>query len=232
MTNIALFTVANNVNEDIVKRFLWSVKNSAPHLDCDVLLGSHSDEKQMFCKPTILNDILRKHYKKYSVMIQTDIDMLIPPGLIEKTYQFCCKDDKCFHCNFHYLESNEVPAHYKKINWKEIKQRKVISASGSWNGLASHMWKKSNGFAECIYNLGGPDSEFYLRTNKNTVEWFVTSAYPLCHVNHPRRSLPRQGKRNMKTARTYPTDYNWWNNRNEKICPTNIQIINVGDKHV
>lgn len=223
---IALMTVANSVSADVVDRFVWGAKHSEQNIPFDIYIGDHKDETQKFYKTVILNDILRNILDKYDVLVQTDIDMLIPPNLIKRTLQFCSLRNNCFHCCFHHLNLKEIPnMKYKHINWNEIKKKKVISASGSWNGMNRDLWKKSGGFSEVIFNLGGPDSEFYMRTRSQGIVWTVVNTFPLCHISHKRRSPQRRGRKNLSLARKYPKSYNWLRHRNPKVCGTNIKVI-------
>ena len=114
---------------------------------------------------------------------------------------------------------------YKDISWDAIKKRKVYGASGSWNGFRNYMWNEAGGFCEAIALLGGPDSEFYLRTKKLGLSWYVTSQFPLVHVNHSRRAVRKQGKKNLRTARQFPMTYNWLKNRNKNVGKTKIKIV-------
>lgn len=233
---VAIMVVGNNIPQEVIDQFLWGINGSAKaairdgHWKGNVLVGSHEDSKQKFFKTTILNDILRRSLKTYDVLIQTDIDMIPSPNLISKTLFHCMGSNGCFHSNFIHAERNQLTEDYSQMPWMDFyKSRKYCSASGSWNGMNSETWKQSGGFSEVISLLGGPDSEFYIRTSKNGINWHVESPFPpLLHINHKRRNLTRQGKKNMKRARQYPNDYNWINNRNEKVCKTIIQQYPIG----
>jgi len=222
---IAIMVVANNVSKDVLKRFLWACEKSEKVLPFDVIVGNHREPEQKFHKTVILNDMLRSYKGKYEVLVQTDIDMLVPPRLITDTYRYCLRSNDCYHCNYYLIEPKELKDKlYKDIPWNKIQQRQVRAASGSWNGLCSRMWSESGGFCEAISLLGGPDSEFYMRTRKKNIRWYITSKFVLGHVNHPRRKVKKQGKKNLSIARKYPRDYNWLKNRNNNVGSTKIKI--------
>jgi hypothetical protein len=226
---LAIMVAANNVDPKIVKRFLWGVSNSEKKFPFDVILGNHREPTQKFYKTVILNDIIRTFIRKYDVLVQTDIDMLIPPLLICNTYHFCMRRETCYHCNYHLLDLKEIDGlKYGKIPWVSIRKRKSMTASGSWNGLRNYMWNEMGGFCEAIALLGGPDSEFYMRSVKNNYIWYTTSNYPLCHINHPRRPITKQGKKNLSVARQFPITYNWLKNRNRNVCKTKFKVFSFG----
>jgi len=227
--SIAIMAVANNIPKPTVKRFLWGIGQSEKKMPFDVVIGQHKDKNQKFYKTVILNDILRQIIKKYDVIVQTDIDMLIPPLLIRNSLQYCMHFDGCFHCNYYLMKPEELKGRkYKNINWNEIAKRKVRGASGSWNAMRNYMWNEAGGFSEAVALLGGPDSEFYLRSKKRGMHWHVTTQFPLAHINHSRRKVRKQGKRNLAAAKKFPIEYNWLKNRSKSVGPTKINIISFG----
>jgi len=226
---IAIIAVADNVDPLIVKRFLWGIDSSRSGFPVDVILGRHRNPEKTFSKTTILNDIIRENIKKYEVIVQTDIDMFIPPNLIRATYSHCSRVPGCFHSTFRYAEPKEVDGKkYKNLPWKSFSSRTVNYASGSWNGLRNFLWNEFGGFCEAITRLGGPDSEFYLRSKKNGMHWYISNQYPLLHINHPRRAITKQGKKNLSEARKFPADTNWLRKRNKEIGPTKSNIYRYG----
>jgi len=228
---IAILAVNNNLKTNIQERFIWSLKNSEKKIPFDIFLGGHSKSTEAFRKTTIINDILRKITGSYSFIIQTDIDMLIPPNLIKITMDNLRTNNHCYHVNFHYVESNEMDTWmakgYGSIPWGEINNRPVFHASGSWNGMSRESWIRSNGFCEAIYYLGGPDTEFFRRSMQRGIVWMQENALPLSHINHPRRAIPKQGKKNLSIAKRYPLDYNWLYRRLREVCETTITKIGV-----
>jgi hypothetical protein len=233
-TKIAIIAVNHNIPKEISDRFIWSAKNSEREIPFDLFLGSHEDHMESFRKTTILNDILRKIIDSYNVIIQTDIDMLIPPSIIKRTVECVRGNSNCYHCNFRYVEAKEVDGWnktgYNTIPWVNIQHRKLFCASGSWNGMSNLTWKRSNGFCEAIFYLGGPDTEFYRRSMKRGILWNQENELPLSHINHKKRSIPKQGKKNLSIAKRYPIDYNWLYRRCDGVSPTKILDIGVNHK--
>jgi hypothetical protein len=226
--------VANNIDPNVLERFVWGIRGSETRMPFDILFGKHENPKETFRKTTILNDILRENLDKYETLVQTDIDMLIPPNLIAMTH-IRAKDIKtCFHCEFRYVGTEEVKkwmlTGYPTIPWTSFGNRKRFCASGSWNGMSSATWRVSGGFNESIFNLGGPDTEFYLRCLKLKINWVRELNCFLSHINHRRRAVPKQGKQNLSTARKYPLNYQWLSNRFEGVSPTIITKIGVNYK--
>lgn len=228
---LAVFIVNNNIDNRITERFIASIRGGEREIPLDILIGSHANPNEVFRKTTIFNDILRQGIKEYKVMIQTDVDMFVPPGLIRHTRDVVTNKDVCYHSEFRYTEPEEIDkllaSGYKNIPWKAILTRPCKAATGAWNGMNIKTWIRSNGFNEEIYNLGGPDTEFNLRSLKLNIKWIREKTFALSHVNHPRRSIPKQGQLNMTNAKKYSTDYNWLKNRYPNVSPTIIQKIKV-----
>lgn len=227
---IAIIAVHNRIKSSIVNRFLWAIERSEPEIAFDVFLGKHKKKNQTFFKTVILNDLLRKTIPNYDFIVQTDIDMLIPPGLIRATYQHGLYFDGCYHANYYLVKPKEIKkCSYKNIPWEKFLKRKPQSASGSWNGMRNNMWDEIGGFCERIISLGGPDSEFYIRSKKHYVNWKIVSDFALGHVNHSRRPVKKQGKKNLKIARSYSNSYNWLKNRNPDVCKSIIETYHFGE---
>lgn len=228
---LAIMAVSHNIDSDIIRRFIWSLRASETKIPFDIFLGSHKNPKETFRKTTILNDIIRQIINTHPVMVQTDIDMMTPPGLLQSTINFTLTGLHCYHCNYRYVESEEVErwmkVPYRFLPWNEIRKRKTFRASGSWNGMSSLSWLKSNGFCEEIYNLGGPDTEFYKRTSKLGIRWLQDNNFPLSHINHKRRSVPKQGEKNLQLAKSFSIDYNWLKHRKDGVCNSTIERIGV-----
>jgi hypothetical protein len=229
---IAILVVSNQIGQKTQDQFVWNIKASEPKLPFDLFLGSHSNMNETFRKTTILNDMLRETLDKYDCVVQTDIDMLIPPNLIRITLEHSKVDNLCYHCNYRYVEENEFikwkTNGWKFIDWVSLVQRPCFKASGSWNGMNSKTWRKSNGFCEAIFNLGGPDTEFFRRCIKLGIDWKQDNGLALSHINHPRRrKIAKQGKKNLEIAKRFPIDYNWLYHREKNICATNIIKIGV-----
>lgn len=228
---VAIFIVGNNIDQKIIERFIASISGSEKSIPLDILIGNHENPQEIFRKTTIFNDILREGIRKYKFMIQTDVDMFIPPNLIQHTVNCISERDICYHSEFRYTEPDEIDRWlqrgYENIPWNEILNRPVKAATGAWNGMNIRTWIKSNGFNEEIYNLGGPDTEFNLRSLQLNIRWKREKIFPLSHINHPRRSVPKQGELNMKISKNNPHNYNWLENRHKTTSPTIIQKIKV-----
>lgn len=223
--------VTNHIDPKIIDRFVWSASNSEKSQPFDIYFGCHSNPNEPFRKTTILNDILREILPTHTYIIQTDIDMLIPFGLINMTMENLKSSNTCYHCNYRYVEDKEVDqwkrCGYQTIPWVEIQKRKLFCASGSWNGMDNLTWRRSNGFCEAIYYLGGPDTEFYRRSIQQGIVWRQDNAQALAHINHKRRSVPKQGKKNLTMSKRYPKDYNWIYRRMDGVSETTITKIKV-----
>lgn len=206
--DVCIIAAAQGISKDVINRFRDCIKYSRPSVSYDVRIGNSKEKK--FYKTKILNQLLRDNLKNYSVIIQTDIDLVVPHGLIDFTCEMLRKQhNNGFHHNLRYVDPQEIKGIvYKDYPWNRWKTLPTTFCSGCWNGMYSKVWRKSCGWCEDMFAWGSEDSEFYNRSLRKGIRWMKCDKFPLVHINHK----PRQRKRanqNMSEAKKYSDKTDW-----------------------
>jgi len=206
--DVCIIVAAQGISKKVITRFRESVAASKPKCICDVMIKCGREKK--FYKTRIINDCLRKTLPKYKVIIQTDIDLLVPPKLIDKTFNMAMgQPSNCFHHFLRYVNPEEIKGkRYKDFPWHDWVHLKADFCSGCWNGMTGEAWKKSGGLNEDMFAWGAEDTEFYNRSKRKGIRWINCKDFALVHINHPRRQKKR-AKENFEVGRLYSDQTNW-----------------------
>lgn len=205
--DIAIIVVAKNISPRIINRFRNSVSESKPDYSYQIILGT-SDEK-VFFKTKILNGMLRKCLDNYKLIIQTDIDLIIPPELINHTFETINQKDKvAYHHVLRYVDFPHEVKRYSQYPFKEWRGVKPKFCSGCWNAMTSNSWRLSKGYNEEMSAWGYEDTEFYHRAMRLGIEWLKMDRYPLVHINHEKRQ-PDRVKENTKRGNLFSDESDW-----------------------
>jgi len=191
MKDVAILVVADGIPQDIRTRFKMCIDKSNPTASYDVLIMGNVDSKEkVFNKCKMLNKGLKSIIGKYKVIIQADIDLIVPPMLIDKTFSLAMEKDVCVHHCMICIPPEEFNQHsdYDKFPLTKWKTFKKVYATGCWNGLKSSLWKKTGGFNEEMTNWGYEDRDWRYRAIACGIPWKDVYNFPLIHVNHPRRN--------------------------------------------
>lgn len=206
MHQCCIIVVAEGIGSEIVDRFISSVRQSNPMTDTsiEIFAGAEKAENAGFRKSAGLNYLLRKSLENYSVVIQTDIDLLVPPGLIDHSFNSVVSHERiAYHHYLRHVWPTELEGkQYEHYNFKEWQTRKGIFCSGCWNAMNGKTWKLSGGWNEDMIEWGYEDTEFLERTKARGIRWIVDSQFGLVHVNHPPRT-----KRNVQANRVAAAKY-------------------------
>jgi hypothetical protein len=206
--DICIIVAAQGISNETIRRFKQSVRYSSPQHQVDIII--RSGEEQRFYKTRILNSCLRDTIDKYNVIIQTDIDLLIPPGLIDRTYDALMKQpNNAYHHNLRYIEPIEIEGkQYKDYPWHTWNGLPHTFCSGCWNGMMGKTWMKTGGWNEDMFAWSNDDTDLYNRTRLMKIKWIKDARFALVHVNHPRRQ-PNRKKENIAAAKQYDIQTNW-----------------------
>ena len=206
--DIAIIVAAKGIDPAWVDRFKDSIVKSNPKHSVDIMIGQGKDKK--FYKTRIINHLIRKCMPLYKVIIQTDIDLLIPPLLIDRTYRALMNQpNNGFHHHLRYIEPEEVKGKaYKDYPWYRWVNLKSSFCSGCWNGMLSNTWAKSRGYNEDMFAWGSEDTEFYNRSRRLGIRWINCKDLGLVHISHPRRTK-RRAQENFKLGNMYSDKTNW-----------------------
>ena len=217
MRQCVIVAVAEGIDPAIVERFRDSIVQSAPRtqVDIDLWVGEREGD---FCKAERLNELVRRNLDKYQVIIQADIDLLIPPGLVD----YSCSSVRIGHnlAYHHYLrhvsQAEIEGISYPQYRFSEWQKRKSIFCSGCWNAMSPKTWKASGGWNPDMLGWGFEDTEFFQRSKKRGIRWILDLQFGLVHVNHDPRT-PRRVEENREAAARYdPLTVNWLTDRVER----------------
>lgn len=195
---IGVVAAAIDIPEEIVQRFLASFgEGDIVHIERS--MGSETT----FSKSMALNRGIRALAPECRAIVCTDIDMLVPPGLLSRTAAVVTPGT-CVWALCRNIEPSEAtPRAWNQ--WLSRPLRKT--GAGSWVGMVTEDWARSGGWDERLHGWGGEDYIFRGdRKAVGIVDAKITDL-ALMHVNHPRRTL-RRAKQNMRIGRTRPPR-NW-----------------------
>lgn len=209
LPEIGIIAIAQNIPKDIISRFTNSIKQSLPAYSYEILIGSSDDP--IFCKTKILNKLLRENFHRYQVIIQTDIDVLVPSALVNQTYEAVIGGKQtAYHHSLRYIDPKEIKnLVYDKYPFKEWRNLPTSFCSGCWNGMSIESWKRSLGYNEDMIAWGAEDTEFFQRSMRLGIHWIKSNAYPLVHINHPNRQ-PNMAAENTQKGKLYSDKTNWF----------------------
>lgn len=205
---IHIMAVAKNIDEDTINRFTDSIHKSSPKNEYKIHILGRDDKSEKFYKTRPLNAKIRELSGNLDdVIIQTDIDVIVPKFLIDYTYEHAIKDEM-LHNELRYIDRKEVIGiSYDEYKFEEWKKLNPVFCSGCWNGMTVSNWIKSKGYNELMSEWGAEDTEFYQRCIRYGIKYVGCKDYPLVHVSHGKRTT-KQPKENMEFANKYP-DHNW-----------------------
>ena len=197
--NVGIMVVGQFIDPEIIHRFKKCIDLSRPKVTYDVHILSTNDKGQ---KPNRFNKskILNKGIKKlcngdYEVVIQTDIDLVVPPGLVDESYRMAMEGKVCYHNNHRRITASKIlnfpplPNGYKDMDWEYMKTFAVEASNGCWNAIQSQMWWETGGFNEDCVNYAREDDDWARRSKiYGKILFIVTKEFPLMHINHPQRN--------------------------------------------
>jgi hypothetical protein len=198
-----IIAIAQGIENETIERFVRLTNNSQKMKHFDIHIETGNADASKFYKTRLLNDCIKKYIKKYDFIIQTDIDLIIPFGLVDRTVKVAAAGCNMSHCVLRYIKPEEIEGlSYDKFPWQKWKTYKKTYCSGCWNGATSETWRKSGGWNPDMFGWGAEDTEFKNRSIRRGVNWKNIYDMPLVHINHPPRT-PVRPKDNMKFAKVY-----------------------------
>lgn len=207
--DIAIIVAAQNIPKETIERFQNSIHHSRPAYSYDIIIGSSQEER--FFKTKILNRLLRENFEKYNVIIQTDIDVVVPPVLINQTYEKVNGGTRtAYHHALRYIDPKHLEGlTYEKYPFLEWVNSKSTFCSGCWNGMSCPTWRRTRGYNEEMYAWGYEDTEFFNRSRRLGIQWIKSHEFALMHINHPDRQRNMVNE-NIKLGNKYSDKTNWF----------------------
>ena len=148
------------------------------------------NDMSTFNKSKYLNLGIKRCLSDCSIIVQTDIDFLVPPYLIDLT----AIDTRDTHMwvRSRYIKMAEITGDWKSY----MKLPFWYNCPGSWNAMSADNWRKVGGFDErCCYGWGAEDNILHRRIAEAGITTVAISNVPLCHIEHKPRAWFTHGQR-------------------------------------
>jgi len=210
---VGIIAPAYNIEANIISRFTSSYKSSLIELGVDECVSYYpmSDQECLvdgqFSRSKALNSGIKYLMNSCEVIICTDIDMIIPPELIDYSYH------KAKQTNNNIFSMARFIDNQKKFNWDLIWNIPASqSGLGGWNAMTIQSWIKLGGWNEELVEWGYEDHELHSRIKSKSIGNITCKSYPLVHINHPVRNQSQTSSqnKNIKIVNSKSwDDYNW-----------------------
>jgi hypothetical protein len=217
MNDVGIMVVAQNISNKIKTRFSECIRLSKPKCTYDIHFLSSNNPLQIktFNKSKLLNMGIKTLCKvDYKVIIQTDIDLIIPPDIIDKTLEIGSESGVCFYNNhrrINEIDLPKLPEEYDKLNWGRILTAfSSENANGCWNGMTPKSWLSSGGYNEYMIEWGREDDIFRSNSHLMGIQYVNCDPFCLIHVNHePRTKDMRKYNTKMEEKAKQEGKTNW-----------------------
>jgi GT2 family glycosyltransferase len=202
--DIGIVASACGITDSIIGRFVSTIEESSPRCSYVTKIVT-SQRREVFSRSQALNQGVKSLLRSCRVIACTDVDMLIPPGLIDFSYAQATKTGKnvwviCRNIDENEIESKDWDEWLKKPLRGDLAGMKGVG-KGSWNAMTAENWIKSGGWNEEMFGWGGEDDEFWARRSRAGVQTLSVKDFALMHVNHGDRGVIRRGEENLALAR-------------------------------
>lgn len=198
-----------NINKTLSDRFKKYVKSSIGSDDITLLIYLPSLESECitsgnFNRSKAINSGVKELISSgCDVIVATDLDMIVPPGLISFSVTKAIQTSKNILCMTRFVDIS----YFQKVypDWKQFLRLPVAhSGFGGWNCLTSEMWKESGGYPEELTGWGYEDICFREKLQYRSIDAITVYTYPLLHINHPPRAKDQKStqRSNVRIANT------------------------------
>lgn len=191
---VCLMTVAQGIPQAIKDRFKKCAELSNPTASFDVVfLGENVPMQGLFNKSKFLNAGIKELSKKgYKCIVQVDVDLIIPPGIIDTALEYASRPDLVLHNHHRRVDAKLVPSfpsQYTSTDWGRLFKNLVPeNANGAWNSASPATWMKSGGWCELCINWGAEDDVFRHSSYKRGIKFLNYNKFVLLHINHQLRN--------------------------------------------
>lgn len=199
MSDIGIVVVAVDIEPEIVARFestLCTSVHSSTAYELRVMAAERYLEDGLLNKSRALNDGIRELLKLCKVIVCTDIDMLVPPSLVDYSMANIKPRTNLWVACRDIPEKNIYPRRWEE--WMKLPCR--LSGFGSWNVMLKEDWIRSGGWDERLTGWGGEDDVFKKRRTERGIHTVVCDIFPLMHVSHRGRQNKKEIHKGNKKA--------------------------------
>jgi hypothetical protein len=222
--DICILAIAQGIDLYTIDRFVSCVNQARNKRTIDFYIDNRrplEDQFNKFNKSNLLNMALRKLIKRdYQVIIQTDIDVIIPPRMIDECFDVAMGGKIFFHNDMVRIDPETdpffkfLPDTFSKLDWdkyKVIMQKHSIDATGCFNIMQRRFWAETGGWNEEMCAHGREDDMFAEVIKKYTDIVYINSKkYPLLHYNHPPRTKDNRRMNDRVRNKYRKTGFKQW----------------------
>lgn len=218
MNRIGITAISYNISDEIQRRFKQYAQDSIIDKNLSIMIYLPNSDNEVlddfgrFNKSKALNNGIKELINcGVDTIICTDIDIIIPPKLIEYSYNKTIKYDINLFSFARFVNFSYFDKVYP--NWNEFIEIPMHSSGfGGWNCMNVDTWYKSGGWPEELYGWGFEDVLFHDKLKMRNIDITTTFSFPLLHINHPPRTLNQMESHlnNIEIAKQQPINsVNW-----------------------
>lgn len=196
---VGITVLVHGIDPGFLARFIDSITNDAspkiPYLihasdeDCECTV----DGVTHFNRNKGHNSAIKKIAPLCEVIICADVDLLVPPGYIDKSYHYCARNLQ--YNGFSGIIRNVPKEHPLKPRrweeWDKLNNHRNM-AFGPWTALKTEDWFKIGGWNEHLYSWGY-DRHIFDRCIYHGLKMKRGCIGPLMHPAHKRRNKSIKG---------------------------------------
>ena len=206
---IGIIAVAEGIPLKVIDRFCAYIQQSKPSVGYTVKICMAA-KQGVFYKTRYLNEALKELIPICETIIQTDIDLIIPPGLIDEAYKRVnTEKGNCYHHVLRYIKPEVIAGlEYNDFPFDEWLKLERRYNSGCFNCMTSETWQKSGGYHPDMCDWGNEDSWFRKKCQALGIRYTHNVDFPLVHINHPPRT-PKNCGHNIGVVKRDDYLSNW-----------------------
>ncbi len=199
---VGIIAPALGVPDETIQRFTESVHQSAPGCSYRVRIAKGLGDPEGLPNISRARNIgIRSLLDSCEVVVCADVDLLVPPGLVDQSYKVAMTHS-CLWARAKHVRDAAEP--YPWEAWKASPIREV--ARGTWNAMRWQEWVRSGGWDERCRGWGGEDDALTRDISEAGIPTYREDGFPLMHVHHAHRTRRHVGE---NTRIGQPTEWNW-----------------------
>jgi len=177
---MGIVVVCQGIKEDVESRFMDALDMVDDERSFLLYMMSNRD-KQQLNKSVMLNRGIRQLRHVCEIVATTDIDILLPSGLVDRTYEVSKKEGHVW------ATSRNIPLEELSGDCSHYFDR-TGSGYGTWNAMDPARWYWLGGYDERMKAWGHEDTDLHKRIMEKNMRTYVIDDMLLVHVAHPPRS--------------------------------------------
>lgn len=180
---VGIVVPAVGIPKHIITRFVDTLRRSSPHTPYTLHL-EQTPEPAAFNSSKPKNRGIRALMTQCKIIACTDIDMLIPPGLVSYSAAHV-EDGTALWAVCRNIDGQDA----LRGDWRKWQQYPLRwTGTGSWIAMTVADWCKTGGWDERLTGWGAEDDVLAERRKMAGIRDHVVTNFSLMHVNH----APRQ----------------------------------------